>query len=294
MMRRREKVDLLQTLLELDLSVKNERGVYNILSKIDGIKKDYWTYMTTTPICVDFELKRLKRANYELCCALLTMLLREDHFSNGSFIRRYQAGEVERIVKRMIFLLQNENGDLEETKWIFEIEDYSHQTLYGKVRYLLGTKGKNPLIVIGANPSVAVPEYLDKTVSVVRNVVKVDDRFDSFVIANLYPQRAINPQDLHKEMDSELHKKNCEHIRKFLSSLDENEVIIWAAWGVLIHKRDYLLGCLEDIVELTSHFSCEWIQCGEFKNPHHPLYLRRGTPFQPFNVQEYIKEQKRG
>ena len=36
----------------------------------------------------------------------LTMLLREDHFCNGSFDQRVESGQVERIVQRMIKLLE--------------------------------------------------------------------------------------------------------------------------------------------------------------------------------------------
>lgn len=50
---------------------------------------------------------KLKDADYELCCVLLTMLLREDHFSNGSFESRYRAGQVKPIVEKMITLLSS-------------------------------------------------------------------------------------------------------------------------------------------------------------------------------------------
>lgn len=39
--------------------------------------------------------------------ALLTMLLREDYFCNGAFDQRVESGQVERIVQRMIKLLEN-------------------------------------------------------------------------------------------------------------------------------------------------------------------------------------------
>ena len=43
---------------------------------------------------------------HDLCSALLTMLLREDHFCNGAFDQRVESGQVERIVQRMIKLLE--------------------------------------------------------------------------------------------------------------------------------------------------------------------------------------------
>lgn len=61
-----------------------------------------FAYMTTEPINCNEELQRVANADYELCTALLTAILREDHFSNGSFERRQRAGQVDEILKRMV------------------------------------------------------------------------------------------------------------------------------------------------------------------------------------------------
>ena len=50
---------------------------YDVLEKCDAVKYNYNEYMTTSPIDCDKELLRLPTADYDLCCALLTMLLRE-------------------------------------------------------------------------------------------------------------------------------------------------------------------------------------------------------------------------
>ena len=55
--------------------------------------------------------KRLPSADYDLCCALITMLLREDHFSNGSFGERFANGDVSPIVEKMIALLKESTED---------------------------------------------------------------------------------------------------------------------------------------------------------------------------------------
>ena len=78
---------------------------YEVLEQCDAIKTNYHEYMTTAPINCDEELLRVSTADYELCCALLTMLLREDHFSNGSFDRRQRRGQIKPIIERIIFLL---------------------------------------------------------------------------------------------------------------------------------------------------------------------------------------------
>ena len=81
---------------------------YEILEECDALKNNYPEYMTTAPINCDEELLRLPTADYDLCCALLTMLLREDYFSNGSFDRRRRSGQVSPIIERMIYLLSQQ------------------------------------------------------------------------------------------------------------------------------------------------------------------------------------------
>lgn len=79
---------------------------YDVLGKCDALKVNYIEYATTAPINCDKELLRLPTADYDLCCALLTMLLREDHFSNGSFEMRQRCGQVKSIVERIIALIK--------------------------------------------------------------------------------------------------------------------------------------------------------------------------------------------
>ncbi len=83
---------------------------YDTLDKCNALRDNYFDYMTTEPIDCDTELLRLNTANYDLCCALITMLLREDHFSNGSFERRQRKGEVVPVIRRMIMLLSEETS----------------------------------------------------------------------------------------------------------------------------------------------------------------------------------------
>ena len=83
---------------------------YDVLEKCESLKTNYHNYITTAPIDCEKELLRLPEANYDLCCALLTMLLREDHFSNGSFDRRQRKGQVKPIIERIISLLEAKNS----------------------------------------------------------------------------------------------------------------------------------------------------------------------------------------
>ena len=82
-----------------------EELYYDLLERMGDLKRNYWDYMSTEPINCDVELQRLPEADYNLCAALLTMLFREDHFSNGALRARYESGQVNAILHRMIALL---------------------------------------------------------------------------------------------------------------------------------------------------------------------------------------------
>lgn len=84
-----------------------EELYYDLLERLGDLKTNYYDYMATEPINCDVELRRLPDADYDLCTALLTMLLREDHFSNGALRERYEAGQVDAILRRMIFCLKS-------------------------------------------------------------------------------------------------------------------------------------------------------------------------------------------
>ena len=55
---------------------------------------------------------------------------------------------------------------------------------YSDYRYILGTRGKNPLICIGINPSTAAPDALDNTLKSVERIA-LGNGFDSFIMFKL-------------------------------------------------------------------------------------------------------------
>ena len=73
----------------------------DLLETMGDLKNNYGDYMITEPIDCNEELKRVPGADYELCTALLSMMLREDHFSDGSFDRRFADGQVLPVLVRM-------------------------------------------------------------------------------------------------------------------------------------------------------------------------------------------------
>lgn len=98
-MTKAEKIRRIQGILE----VKDpQEGVYaDLLEAMGDLKTNYGDYMITEPIDCDEELKRVPGADYELCTALLSMMLREDHFADGSFDRRFADGQVLPVLVRM-------------------------------------------------------------------------------------------------------------------------------------------------------------------------------------------------
>ena len=138
-------------------------------------------------------------------------------------------------------------------------------------RFLLGTEGGNPLVCVGVNPSTAAPGALDLTVTKVREFA-ARNGFDSWVMLNLYPQRATDASEMHDEHNPELKAENEQRIAEFL---DGRPLTLLAAWGELIDTRPYLLPMLEGIVSVTSASGCDWVSIGDFLQSGHPRHPSR-------------------
>ncbi len=176
-------------------------------------------------------------------------------------------------------------------KWYYIEEERDGSTF----RYVLGEKGENPLVVFGINPSTATPEKLDKTMMAVKRLVELENNnYDGYIMLNLYPQRTTDPAGLPTEKNDYAYEKNLEVIGKCIEELVGNgkSVDIWAAWGGNIDSRNYLLKSLEDIEKTLHLYSVRWLERGEYKNPHHPLYLKKTLPFKEFDVVGYINKKK--
>lgn len=128
--------------------------------------------------------------------------------------------------------MQNEREKYNRTKWIY-VPDF-----YTEYRYILGTVGNNPLITIGINPSTAEPEKMDNTMKSVERIA-MGNGFDSFIMFNVYAQRATDPNQMNKEINPMLHKENMQAFQWILENSGKNP-IIWAAWGTNIERRKYL------------------------------------------------------
>ena len=179
-------------------------------------------------------------------------------------------------------LLPCDEYDIE--KWLYVPHSYS------EYRYILGTRGKNPLICIGINPSTAAPDALDPTLKSVERIAHANG-YDSFLMFNVYAQRATRPDDMEKAMNPLLHGENRKAFR-YLLSLSPAPAV-WAAWGNIIEKRDYLKDCMRDFLEDGKNVGAKWFTAGPLLksgHPHHPLYLRKDTQLFDFDIEAYLKK----
>ena len=171
----------------------------------------------------------------------------------------------------------------------YDIEKWLYApNFYSEYRYILGTRGKNPLICIGINPSTAEPDNLDNTLKSVERIA-LGNGFDSFIMFNVYAQRATKPDDMERQCNPDLHRENLEAFRYVLSISQAPKV--WAAWGAIIEKRDYLARCVRDMLDAGREFGATWHCAGAISkkgHPHHPLYLRKDEKLKPFDVEGYL------
>ena len=179
----------------------------------------------------------------------------------------------------------SDQKDYDTEKWLY-VPDF-----YSEYRYILGTRGKNPLICIGINPSTAEPDNLDNTLKSVERIA-LGNSFDSFIMFNVYAQRATSPKDMEKELNPLLHRENMKAF-EYVLSLAEKEPCVWAAWGTIIEERDYLTDCVLDMIEIGMKYNARWVSAGSrSKNkghPHHPLYLKKDSVIEPFDVSAYCE-----
>ena len=174
--------------------------------------------------------------------------------------------------------------DYDVEKWLYVPNSYS------EYRYILGSRGQKPLICIGINPSTAAPDALDPTLQSV-NRIALSNGYDSFLMFNVYAQRATRPDDMEKNMNPLLHEENRKAFRYLLSLSPQPAV--WAAWGNIIEKRDYLTECMRDFLADGKAVGAKWYTAGPLLksgHPHHPLYLRRDTKLLDFDIEAYLSK----
>ncbi len=179
------------------------------------------------------------------------------------------------------------SGAYDSEKWLY-VPDF-----YTEYRYILGTKGKNPLICIGINPSTAAPDDLDNTLKSVSRIAS-HNGFDSWIMFNVYAQRATNPDDMDQRLNVRLHKENMRAFSYILSGVEKpNRPAVWAAWGTIIEKRPYLKDCVMEMVRIGKQYDAQWLcagNCSKKGHPHHPLYLKKDEEVKAFPIDAYLEK----
>lgn len=153
-------------------------------------------------------------------------------------------------------------------------------------RFALGFDSHNPLFVIGVNPSTADDNKPDATIRRVIGYAKLNN-FDGFIMLNVYPQRATNPNNLDKECNKDLHIINIEHIKLIISKHANATILV--AFGNAIEKRAYLIPCFNDIIDSLINYNIKWVQIGSPTKEGNPRHPSRGAyqNLKEFNILTY-------
>ena len=201
------------------------------------------------------------------------------HIPNGA------SQTVELLDFETALALSGQENRYDTSRWLY-VPDF-----YTEYRYILGTRGVNPLICIGINPSTAEPDKLDNTLKSVQRIAS-GNGFDSFIMFNVYAQRATRPDDMDRELNGKLHRENMAAFRYILSHVGSgHRPAVWAAWGAIIEKRPYLPACVREMVSIGDAYGARWLcagKCSKKGHPHHPLYLRKDEQVRDFDVTAYL------
>ncbi len=168
-------------------------------------------------------------------------------------------------------------------------EEYIYQNNEDNTaRFVIGTKGSNPLIVMSINPSVGSPTQTSSTLGSVRHIAQ-DYGYDSWIILCLYPQRATHLDELDEMANEAWMQENYKVINEVLAQYPDHK--IWAAWGTHFHDRYFFQPALEQIAKIAEKYGDTWMHYGpldEGGDPRYCLYLENGEGWYPFDVQAYL------
>ena len=137
-------------------------------------------------------------------------------------------------------------------KWLY-VPDF-----YSEYRYILGTKGDKPLIAIGINPSTAAPDNLDNTLKSVERIA-LGNGYDSFIMFNVYAQRATDPDHMEKKINGLLHSENMKAFEYVLSLSDKPDIL--AAWGTIIKNIFTCMPCKIKQIYQRHIIIALWVNC---------------------------------
>ena len=77
---------------------------------------------------------------------------------------------------------------------------------------------------------------------------------------------------------------------EYVLKLSKGRASVWAAWGNIIEKRDYLSECVLTMAEISKRYNALWYTAGKISvkgHPHHPLYLKKDSKLDNFDIDTY-------
>lgn len=157
-------------------------------------------------------------------------------------------------------------------------------------RYILGKNGNKKIFIIGLNPSTANKEKSDTTVAKVEKVA-LSSGYNGFVMANLYPLRSTQPNNLPLTPSLEAITTNIVEIIHYAK--ESTDPVFWAAWGVNISIRKYLLESFVLLTEEVRKINGTWKCYGNLTksgHPKHPSRLSYDWSFNDFSVDNYVEK----
>ena len=89
-----------------------------------------------------------------------------------------------------------------------------------------------------------------------------------------------------------MHAENMAAFR-YILAVSEEAPSVWAAWGTIIEKRDYLPLCVRDMIKIGEEYGAKWYSAGARSkkgHPHHPLYLKKDSGLDAFDVTDYLNK----
>lgn len=167
--------------------------------------------------------------------------------------------------------------------------DYIYKaTPDNKARFVLGTRGNHPLIVMSINPSAGSPTVKTPTTGTVKHIA-ADYGYDSWIILCLYPQRATHLDELAESADPALSAENMKVIDEVLSQHPGSR--IWAAWGTHYKDRYYFPEMLQQVIAIADKYHDTWMHYGPLDEggiPQYCLYLDKGEGWFPFDAKAFL------
>lgn len=146
-------------------------------------------------------------------------------------------------------------------------------------RFLLGEPvvDGNNILYIGLNPSTADYDREDPTS---RRIKQFTASFggQGWLLMNLYPLKATNPDDLPLSTDEQIAADNLHTFQEALSLFRPTKII--ACWGDIITKRDYLSAERDRLLAMLKAAGLPVYTIGpvsKLGHARHPLYLSGET-----------------